>query len=479
MPETPSLQLGQRQRQFLTQQQIRLAKILELTAPELDEAVERELEENPALESADESGEEQRDQEGDPYRETEEEMRRADYADDDEIPPYRLRVNNASPDDDMPRTVVADDSESLYDVLLAQIGEHDLPEQVAYAARFIIGNLDSNGYLRRTPSQIVDDVVVASGRELSLSTVKAALDVVHSLEPYGLGASDLRECLLIQLQHKPESLERNDAIEILDRAFDAFSMKHTHRIISQLHLSPARVEQAIALILSLNPKPGASLGNGPGSRAATVIPDFLIEIDGDEITVTLNNRYPELRISQSFESAVKNMEQNARRRKRTGADFLKSRYNEARDFINLLRQRQTTLFSVMTAIVRAQREFFLTDDVHTLRPLGIKDVAAATGYDMSVISRATAGKYAATPAGVFPLRFFFSDALGENGEEFTAKGVMEMIRRFVDEEDKLHPLSDEKLKDLICESGYDISRRAVAKYRDRMEIPVARLRRKM
>lgn len=479
MHQKSSLNTTLRQRTFLTQQQIRLAKMLELSAPELDEAVDREIEENPALEPVAEEPDRMTTDDGSEFRETAEQMQKADYSGPDEIPSYRLEAKNIGRDDWTERPAPPDNYHSLYEILLRQLREKKLSEQVADTAEYIIGNVDSNGYLRRSPLGIANDIMVNYGVEVSEDTVARALEVVHSLEPYGIGASDLRECLLIQLRHKSPSATRDDAIRIIEEAFEAFTMKHTHRIISALHIPTDRVEKAIRLIVSLNPKPGAALGSEQGSKAAPVIPDFIIDVSDGEITVSLNNRIPDLAISRSFEQAVGDMERNARDRKNKQNDFVFVRYNEARDFIKLLRQRQTTLMAVMTAIVQAQKEYFLTEDVHRLRPLGIKDVAKTTGYDISVISRATANKYASTPWGVFPLRYFFSDSLGDEGEEFTAKGVQQVIRSLIDSEDKQHPLSDEKIKQMLVAMNYDVSRRTVAKYRDRMQIPVARLRRKM
>lgn len=480
MPQKQSLSFGLTTGQYLTQQQIRLAKMLELNAPELDERVERELEENPALEAVDDRPEQEMTIDGDEFNESEEHLRKADYADPDDIPYYRLHSPRDGSGDDRQMPVPADDSASIYDLLLDQLSQHHLSDDVATAARYIIGNLDSNGYLRRDVQSIADDIAITTGRDLPSTVIEEALNEVQSLEPYGLAARDLRETLLIQLRHRAPSQQRDDAINIIENAFEAFSMKHSHRIISDLKIPAERVEKAVELIRTLNPKPGASLGNGPGHNAAPIIPDFIVDIDDDgNINVSLNNRIPELRISESFENARRMMKENARtRRESRETGFMSRTHREATEFIHLLQQRQKTLFAVMTAIVDLQREYFLTEDVRTLRPMGIKDIAAATGYDASVISRATAGKYVATPTGIHPLRFFFSDSLGdgENGTVFTAKGVQEALREIIDSEDRRHPLSDEKLTSLLTARGYDVSRRTVAKYRDRMEIPVARLR---
>lgn len=471
--------LGQRMAQV--QMQMRLARMIELTAPELDDAVQRELIENPALEARDDDSSEQTaTDDGDKFSESGEELQRKDYADPDDVPLYLRHARNRSRDDYREMPLPADTSESLYDILLTALGQRKLPQEVAQTARYIIGNLDSNGYLQRTQTGIADDMAINYGVQVSPQTVAEAVRQVQELEPYGIGASDLRECLMIQLRHLPASKARDDAAHILDKAYDAFTKKRSNRIVTQLHLPQERVTAALELIQTLNPRPGAGLGGEVGSTAAPVIPDFDIDVEDGEITVSLNNSIPDLQISESFAGAVRMMNENARKRKEApDTKFITDRYRSAKEFIELLKLRQTTLFSVMTAIVKVQREYFLTEDVHKLRPMGIKDLEEMTGYDKSVISRVTAEKYASLPWGVFPLRFFFGGSLGEGGEEYTAKAVEDIMRQLVDAEDKRHPLSDDALRAEISKKGYEISRRTVAKYRDRMKIPVARLRREM
>ncbi len=421
--------LGQRMAQV--QMQMRLARMIELTAPELDDAVQRELIENPALEAReDESHEQTATDDGSKFNESGEEMQRKDYADPDDVPLYLRHARNRSRDDYREMPLPADTSESLYDILLTALGQRKLPLEVAQTARYIIGNLDSNGYLQRTQTGIADDMAINYGLQVSPQTVAEAVHQVQELEPYGIGASDLRECLLIQLRHLPATEVRDDAVRILDRAYDAFTKKRPNRIVTLLHLPLERVTAALELIQTLNPRPGAGLGGEPGSTAAPVIPDFDIDVEDGEITVTLNNSIPDLQISESFAGAVRMMNENARKRKEApDAKFITDRYRSAKD--------------------------------------------------KSVISRVTAEKYASLPWGVYPLRFFFGGSLGDGGEEYTAKAVEDIMRQLVDAEDKRHPLSDDALRAEIGKKGYEISRRTVAKYRDRMKIPVARLRREV
>lgn len=460
MPSGQSLALDQRLTMRLSAQQLRFVKLLEFNAPELEDAIEREIEDNPALEVVEEAPQQER-----------------------ELPRYRTDVNNTSADDWSNYDFSpADSGETLYDSLLRQLSERNLSENELNAAKYIVGNLDSNGYLRRQLPNIINDMAFGPGIEVSIDEAQTALDTVKDLEPYGVGASDLRECLLIQLKHLSESQERDDAIKIIDSQFEAFSMKHTHRIITGLKMDKERVKNAIDLIVSLNPKPGASI-NPDSENANIIIPDLIINNEDGDLSVALNNRIPELDIDRSFSEAVREMEATAKKRAKKGSEFVITRFNDAKDFIRILRQRQETLISVMTAIMKIQEEYFQTQDVYRLKPMMIKDVAALTGFDLSVISRATNNKYVATPWGIFPLRFFFSDSIGDEGDDtteiLTNRKIEAEISALVEKEDKRHPLSDEKIRQEMQERGYDVSRRTVAKYRDRQGIPVARLRKEM
>ena len=451
-----SLKMDQRIGMRLSQQQLRFVKLLELNAPELDEAVERELEDNPALGVVEENAPE------------DEERYPSYYA-----PAPEARTSTFAP---------ADDSESLYDHLNAQLSERKLPALVEAAARYIIGNLDSNGYLHRSLRQLTDDMAFGPGIDLSDKEARQALDAVRSLDPPGIGAYDLHDCLDLQLKVLPASEERDDALRIINETYEAFTMKHKHRIISLLKLPEERVDRALSLILSLNPKPGAALGHDPAEESNVIIPDFIVNNEDGNITITLNNKIPELRIEQSFEQAMDSLERTASGRPKKGSEFIVSRYNDARDFMRVLTQRQQTMMAVMSAIVKIQKEYFLTEDVYKLRPMIIKNVAELTGYDISVISRATANKFVSTPWGIFPLRFFFSDTIGESdveGNAATNRKIEAEIASLVEQEDKRHPLSDQKIMEEMIDRGYDVSRRTVAKYRDRQGIPVARLRKNL
>lgn len=455
----------QRQVQRLYQQQLRFVRMLEMSAPELDEEVQREMEANPALEAEDT-----------------EEYTPADSS--------GLRIHsdwNASrrtiPEDfsDIP---VEDSSPSLYESLLSQLGQLDLTEEEQLAARFIVGNLDSNGRLQRDPAYLVNDMAFSQGIEVSQSVMDKALEAVRTLEPHGVGAVSLADCLSMQLRYLPESQERDDALRILNEQFEAFSMLHAHLLVSRLKISAERVSAAIDLIRTLDPKPGAAVDSSP-SATNTIIPDVVIDTSGKEPVISLNNKIPELRISEAFTVAERHLSRKERDKERgTDREFILNRYNDAKEFIRALRMRQESLMSVVTAIVKLQREYFDTEDIYRLRPMMIKDIEALTGQNASVISRCTANKYVALPWGIFPLRFFFSDTVGNNSGEtetdaLTNRKIEAEIKRVVSSEDKKHPLSDEKITQTLREEGLDISRRTVAKYRDRLNIPPARLRKEV
>ena len=462
MASNQALSLEQKNVMRLSQHQLKFTKLLEYTAPELEEAIDRELEENPALEIED--------QPTDPIQET---------------PRYRLYANNRSNDDQVFDFSPPDAEETLLDALLRQLSERNISDILRTTARYIIGNIDSNGYLRRPLQGIVNDMAFGPGINVDIDTARQALDIVRDFEPYGVGASNLQECLRLQLIHLPKSQTTADALNIIENQFEAFSMKHSHKLVSALKLTPQRVKDAISLIRSLNPKPGTAFASSLDA-SNVIVPDLNVNVEDDIISISTNNRIPELTIDRTFSEAMAAMNATAAARKaKKGNEFVVSRYNDARDFIRILKQRQETLMNVMSAIVKIQKDYFLTQNIYLLKPMMIKDIAAITGYDLSVVSRATTNKHVNTPWGIFPLRFFFSDSIGsenENNEDsdvLTNRKIEAEITKIVEEEDKHHPLSDEKIRLEMEKRGYDVSRRTIAKYRDRKGIPVARLRKEM
>ncbi|MDE6638653.1 MAG: RNA polymerase factor sigma-54 [Muribaculaceae bacterium] len=458
-----NIAIEQKLSQRLTQQQLRFVRMLEMSAPELDDEVHREMEANPALVADDD----------DSYQ-----------SPDASLSPAMTEWNASShfaSRSDFQEMPVADAAPSLYESLITQLGQLHLDPEVLIAAQFIVGSLDSNGRLQRDPAFLVNDLAFSEGIDLPQSVMDKAFAIVRTLEPHGICAISLADCLSLQLEYLPPSQERDDALRILNEQYEAFSMLHTHLLVSRLRLSQERVNAAIDLIRTLNPKPGASVDSA-AAGTNTIIPDVIIDTSGDEPVITLNNRIPELRISETFSHAETDMKKRAEKLKdNADREFILNRYNDARDFIKSLQMRQQAMLSVVTAIVRIQREYFDTEDIYRLRPMMIKDIEKLTGQDASVISRCTANKYVALPWGILPLRFFFSDTVGDNaGEEeadaLTNRKIEAEIRRVVDAEDRKHPLSDEKITQTLLSEGLNISRRTVAKYRDRLGIPPARLR---
>ena len=463
MASDQNLSLEQKTVMRLSAQQLRFTKLLEYTAPELEEAIDRELEENPALEI----------DEDQPVAQ-------------EETSSYRHFQRNQQGNDDQSYDFSPPDAgESLLDALLRQLSERNMSDLTRTTARYIIGNIDSNGYLRRPLAGIVNDMAFGPGIEVDMATAQKALDIVKSFEPYGVGASDLRECLLLQVIHLPKSQAATDARNILDSQFEAFSMKHAGKISNSLKISPERVKEAVDLIRTLNPKPGAAFSSSLDA-SNVIVPDLNVNVEDGVISISTNNRIPELTIDRTFSEAIAELNAGAKKRQKKGNEFILNRFNDARDFIRILKQRQETLLNVMTAIVKIQEEYFLTQNIYKLKPMMIKDISSLTGYDLSVVSRATNNKHVNTPWGIFPLRFFFSDSIGsenqvnsEEAEVLTNRKIEAEIMKIVEDEDKSHPLSDEKIRTEMLRKGYDVSRRTIAKYRDRKGIPVARLRKEM
>ena len=469
--QTQDLRLQQR----LAPLQVRFARLLEMNAQEAEAAIQRELEDNPALERADEPSV-SLDENGTPFAESSQQLQRADYGRGEDVP----LLPSGRRDEDMARPQIADDALSLLDTLEAQAAERQLTADQRRLVLYIIGNIDPNGYLTRSPRQMIDDLAFGPGIEVTDAEMQQALDVVRSMDPAGIGATSLQQSLLLQLERLPESQRRDDALSIIRDAFEAFTMKQSHRIISRLKIPQKRVGEAVALIRTLNPKPGAVIGGGTADVAPPVIPDFAVEVlSPDEITVSLTGRQPHLQVEAGFEQAVAQMQAGARAR-RGGDEFVTSRYDDARDFIGLVQQRSKTLMAVITAIVDYQKQYFITGDEHDLRPMGLRQIADMTGYDLSTVSRSTAGKYVTTPMGILPLRHFFSEGLdagGAEGDTVSAREVHARMAALIDGEDKRRPLSDEALCQALAKEGYNLSRRTIAKYRDRLGYPVARLRR--
>ncbi len=471
----------QRLQQKLNPQQVRFGRLLEMSTPEIEDEVRRELDENPALEEVDHSQDAALGD--DDFNETAEQLQLADYGSDDDIPSYRLEARNSSYGESRPEPLaVSEDGESMMSVLESRLAEFDLDDTDRRIASYIIGNLDSNGYITRSPAAIADDFAVAEGYDVGTERVRRVFREVRRLEPAGIGAVDLRDCLLLQLERLPQSLTSRIAREIIADYFDLFSKKHFDRIRNTLGVDSDEFQQALDLIRGLNPKPGALLEhNGADDRMRHIIPDFSVDYEPEShrFSVNLLSRTPELAIERSF-AAPDDMADDpatatANPRMQEAQAFLRRKREEAGGFIRLLEMRSRTLIAVMEAIVRRQSAFFISGDRADIRPMILRDIAADTGNDISVISRAATGKYVLTPHGMYPLKLFFNER-PKTDNDTSSHEILQMLEKLINAEDKHKPLSDEALRDALEDKGFDIARRTVAKYRERLGIPVARLR---
>lgn len=480
MKEALSQTLNQRLQQRLSPLQMRFVRMLEMSEPEVEEEVRRELDDNPALETVDATHSE----ETDSYGETAEEMQMADYANDDDIPSYRLEARNHSADDRWYEPVAAAGEGSMMDLLMAQLAETDIPAEDMPVAAYIIGNLDDNGYMTRTLPEIEDDLAFNAGIDVSPARVRDVFERVRALDPAGVGAMDLRDCLLLQLKRLTPNPSVELATEIVAHYFDIFSQRRFDRLETMLHSDRESLRRAEEVIRSLDPKPGGKLENSADDRTRHIVPDFIVEPTGDDtLSVNMPSNIPELAIEKSYRADTTFIaadSSSSKSRRNEALSFITRKREEATDFIDLLRMRRDTLLRVMEAIVHIQRDFFLTSDESELHPMVLKDIAAMTGYDISVISRATSGKYVATPSGIYPLKFFFNEGVGTDTEsEQSSRAIAAAIRELVGKEPPESPLTDEAILEALKEEGYTVARRTVAKYRDRLGIPPARLRKKI
>lgn len=481
MEESLRLSTEQKLQQRLTPLQVQFVKMLEMTGPEVEEEVRRALDDNPALEQCDNDDNNNLTEDStETFNESAEEVQLADYRDEDDIPSYRLEARNHSADDKYFEPIAVDSSgDTLIETLNSQLMEFDLDETQQAIAQYIIGNLDDNGYMTRDLNAIIDDLAFNVGIDVSITYLKQIFDVVRSLEPAGVGAIDLRDCLLLQLRRKEQSKIVAIATDIIDNYFDLFSKMHYDRLRSILSISIEELKEALTVITSLNPKPGSIITGGISDSTRHIIPDFSIEVnDNEKITLTLFNRIPELQIEETFSESACEVKPNATRSQREAATFIKQKRDEASGFIKILKMRQETLYQVMKAIVKLQRDFFLTDDESRIRPMILKDIAAITGHDLSVISRATAGKYVMTQRGTYPLKLFFNERPKED-DDTSSHEILAVLKDIISNENKKRPLSDEAITQILVDKGYDIARRTVAKYRERLGLPVARLRKEL
>ena len=480
-------QLQQKLQQKLSPQQIQLIRLLELPAIELEERIKHELEDTPALEEGKDIADdfERTDDEGVDditTNETDTDLSLGDYMSEDDIPDYKLREISEKTDrkEDIPFSV----SQSLNEYLLQQLGLRDLPEKEMKIAEYIIGNIDDDGYLRRELSAIADDLVFQAGQDVNEKEIEEVLTIIQDFDPAGVGARNLQECLLLQLDRKELTPGVKMAIHILTEYFEEFTRKHYDKIMRGLNISEGTLKKAIHEIIALDPKPCSSWGGSMEAAMSQVIPDFLVEAVNGELILSMNNRdIPDLKISREYAEMFQDYagnKANQTSKMREAVQFVKQKLDSAQWFIDAIKQRQETLQRTMEAIILLQRDFFLTGDDATLRPMILKDVAERAGYDISTISRVSNSKYVQTNFGIYPLKFFFSESMQtDSGEEISTREVKKIMKEHIDSEDKRKPLTDEELTTILKEKGYVIARRTVAKYREQLDIPVARLRKEI
>ena len=480
------LSLQQKLLQKLSPQQIQVIKLLEIPALQLEQRIKKELEENPVLElESDEMGGEQDendiDETGNDTDVDNDEFTLDDYYDEDEdIPAYRLNVNNYSKDDkyvDIPFSV----GTTFHEFLLEQLGVADLDEEEQHLAEYIIGNIDDDGYLRRDLPAISDDLAFNLNMEVTEDELLKILKVIQQFDPPGVGARDLQECLLIQLK-RINRREFVTAREIVSHYFDEFTKKHYSKIQAKLELSDQELKDAVDQILKMNPKPGSSYSNPMNKANQHIVPDFILEnIDG-ELILSLNQRnVPEIKINDTYLEMIRSMSGNGKNKSRKEAmAFVKEKIDSAKWFIDALQQRQATLMHTMSEIVSFQKAYFVDGDETKLKPMILKDIAERTGLDISTISRVSNSKYIQTHFGIYPLKFFFSEGLQkDDGEEVSTREIKKILQDCIEGEDKSKPMTDDKLALILKKKSYNIARRTVAKYREQLGIPVARLRKEL
>ncbi|WP_372647982.1 RNA polymerase factor sigma-54 [Draconibacterium sp.] len=479
------LTLQQKLLQKLSPQQIQVIKLLEIPTMQLEQRIKKELEENPVLELESDNPSSDVDQMDDGQDNNtdvdNEEFSMDDYYEDEEIPTYKLNVNNYSKDDkyiDVPFSV----GTSFHEFLHEQLGLADLDDEEQQLAEYIIGNIDDDGYLRRDLMAISDDLAFNMNLDVPEEKLEKILLAIQDFDPPGIAARDLRECLLLQLERK-EDKGFQLAKTIVKDYFPEFTKKHYDKIRTKLELSDEELKKGIDEVLKLNPKPGSSYSNPLNKSNQHIVPDFILELVDGELSLSLNQRnVPELKINDTYTEMLRTMSQNQKAQKtdKEAVTFVKQKLDSAKWFIDAIHQRQTTLLLTMSEIISFQKEYFQEGDETKLRPMILKDIAERTGLDISTISRVSNSKYIQTHFGIYPLKYFFSEGLAkDDGEEVSTREIKKILQECIEGEDKRKPLTDEKLAKILKEKSYNIARRTVAKYREQLGVPVARLRKEL
>ena len=478
--------LQQKLLQKLSPQQIQMIKLLEIPAIQLEQRIKKEIEENPVLEEGGVDDDTTDMEEQDVAEETrdQDEFSLDDYIDDDEITTYRLNAQNYSRDDKQEEIPFSGGS-SFREHLSSQMGLRELDEVQELIGEYIIGNIDEDGYLRRELESISDDLAFTFGIETSYEQVHEILMIIQDMDPAGVGARSLQECLMLQMSRNGLKEEIEEiAYKILKSHFEEFSNKHYDKIIQRLSITERELKQALEIIVRLNPKPGGSYGDTQSKTFHQVVPDFILEENNGELELFLNSsNVPELRLSRTYSEMLESYsanKKNASRDEKDAVTFVKQKLDSARWFIDAIRQRQNTLMLTMEAILQYQIKYFSEGEDVFLRPMILKDIAEMTGLDISTISRVVNSKYIQTQFGIFPLKYFFSEGLQtESGEEVSTREIKNILQNCINSEDKRKPLTDDRLAVILQEKGYHIARRTVAKYREQLNLPVARLRKEL
>ena len=477
--------------QKLSPQQIQLMKLIQLPTQAFEQRLKEEMDENPALESGKEEEEvyekdefdnndEYEDYEGSENIETEE-INIDEYLSNDETPDYKLQANNYS-DDDNDREIPFAASTSFHQDLINQLNTFILTDEQRDIAEFLVGSIDDDGYLRRSITDIIDDMAFTQGLYTDEKNVEKILHIIHELEPSGVGARDLHECLLLQLRDKTPSEYVELATKIIKNNFDAFIKKHYDKLISIYEISKEQLKKAIEEIEKLNPKPGGAFDNN-SRTVEQIVPDFAIRINDGELELTLNGRNaPSLHVSRDYKEMLQTykVSKDKSNSQKDAVQFIKQKLDSAKWFIDAIKQRQETLYVTMNAIMHFQQNFFLDGEETKLKPMILKDIADMVGLDISTVSRVANSKYVETPYGTKLIKEFFSESMkNDQGEDVSTLEIKKILKTVIEEEDKNKPLPDDQLAEILKEKGYPIARRTIAKYRDLLDIPVARMRKKI
>ena len=462
--------------QKLSPQQIQMIKLLELPAVQLEQRIKQEIEDNIVLEEEERSAE---DEEQPPQQ-----ISFDEYLREDDTPSYKSRINNFSKDDKQ-RPVYLTEGRSLQEYLVEQLGYRNLPERDLRLAVYLIGSIDEDGYLRRDLESVADDIAFTMGLETTAEELERLLGIIHELEPAGIGARDLRECLLLQMAQMPVNTRpRRLARKILTSYFDEFVKKHYEKLMARLQISEDDFRDAIAEIRHLSPKPGNLYAEGGTDTTPYIIPDFILDYQDGRFNLSLNSyNVPEVRVNRRYMEMIREMvgsDGRVREKDKEAIQFVKNKIDSAKWFISAIKQRHDTLMRTMQTILDYQQEYFKDGDKSKLRPMNLKDIADRTGLDVSTISRVVNSKYVQTQFGIILLKSLFSEAMQtDSGEEVSSYEIKNILQQCIDEEDKRKPLTDETLMDILNTKGYHIARRTVAKYREMLGIPVARVRKQI